>query len=286
MIPTSARFTAPLCLVLALAACSRQSQTKPVASNPDPAGWKLAFADEFNAPAGSAPDATKWTYDLGGQGWGNNELQCYTDSRNNSFHDGQGNLIIRAVKEQTTDAKGTTRDYSSARLLTKGLFSQTYGRFEARMQLPHGKGIWPAFWMLGDNISTRNWPTCGEIDIMEYLGHDTMTAYTTIHGPGYSGADGLSKPFKLTAAPSFADGFHTFAVEWSPDNITWSIDGTPCHTIVPADLNGKEWVFNTPFFMILNLAVGGNWPGSPDEHTTFPQEFRIDYVRAYEAATP
>ncbi len=278
--PTRAALLAMLATVLT--AC-----TPPhTSSNPtDLPGWKLTFADEFNAPVGTPPDPSKWNYDLGGHGWGNNELQCYTTSTKNSFHDGKGNLVIRAIKESTTDEKGTTREYSSARILTKGKFAQTYGRFEARLKVPVGKGIWPAFWTLGENITTKNWPHCGEIDIMEYLGHDTMTAYGTIHGPGYSGAEGKSKPFKLTSTPSFHDDFHTFAIEWSESEVLWFIDGQQYHRVTPDDLKPSEWVFNTPFFMILNLAVGGNWPGNPDDKTTLPQDYSIDYVRVYERAT-
>jgi beta-glucanase (GH16 family) len=277
---------------LLLTACTQQDETRanrdtmlptpPPTTPPAPAGWRMTFADEFDAPQGQPPDQTKWGYDLGGHGWGNNELQCYTNSTTNAFHDGNGHLVIRAQREQATDDKGNTREYTSARILTKGKFSQTYGRFEARMQMPRGQGIWPAFWMLGDSITTKGWPACGEIDIMEFLGHDTMTAYTTLHGPGYSGAESKSKPFKLTSGPSFSDGFHVFAAEWSPDRIDWFINGQLCHTRTPADVQGNEWVFNTPHFMILNLAVGGNWPGVPNAETTFPQEFRVDYVRAYE----
>ncbi|HEX2838710.1 MAG TPA: glycoside hydrolase family 16 protein [Phycisphaerales bacterium] len=266
-------------LATMMPACSSRHTASPTKDLP---GWKLTFADEFSAPAGTPPDPTKWGYDLGGHGWGNNELQCYTSSTKNSFHDGSGNLVIRAIKEQTTDDKGTKRDYSSARILTKGKFSQTYGRFEARLKVPVGRGIWPAFWTLGENITTKNWPHCGEIDIMEYLGHDTMTAYGTIHGPGYSGAEGKSKPFKLTSAPSFHDDFHTFAIEWSESEVLWFIDGQQYHRVTPDDLKPSEWVFDTPFFMILNLAVGGNWPGNPDDKTTLPQDYSIDYVRVYE----
>jgi beta-glucanase (GH16 family) len=264
----------------------KDAENKP-AAKPAPAtkgelpGWKLTFADEFDAPEGAAPDPTKWTYDLGGHGWGNNELQCYTDSRENSFHDGKGNLVIRAKKQSATGKDGTPREYTSARLLTKGIWSQKYGRFEARIKCPKGQGIWPAFWMLGDNIAEKNWPACGEIDIMEYLGHDTMTAYGTVHGPGYSGADSKGKPFKLTKPPSFHDDFHVFAVEWEKDQIRFSINGEEYHRISPKDLEPNPWVFDTPFFMILNMAVGGNWPKNPDETTTFPQELVIDHVRAY-----
>lgn len=256
------------------------SAAKPATKGELP-GWKLTFADEFDAAEGSAPDASKWTYDLGGHGWGNNELQCYTDSRENSFHDGKGNLIIRAKKQSATGKDGTPRDYTSARLLTKGLWSQKYGRFEARIKCPKGQGIWPAFWTLGDNIADKGWPLCGEIDIMEYLGHDTMTAYGTAHGPGYSGADSKGKPFKLEKPPSFHDDFHVFAVEWEKDQIRWYIDGVQYHTLTPKDVEPNAWVFDTPFFMILNMAVGGNWPKNPDETTQFPQELVIDYVRAY-----
>jgi outer membrane protein assembly factor BamB/subtilisin family serine protease len=246
-------------------------------------GAQPAWRDEFYQYAGTGPIAGNWTYDLGGGGWGNQELETYTSDRENSFIavdaaalDGRA-MVIRAVRTLA----GT---YTSARLKTQGLFNVSSGRIEARMKLPQGQGIWPAFWMLGANIGTVGWPACGEIDIMEYLGHETARTYGTIHGPGYSGASSIGSSTTLPSMTSLADGYHIYAVEWSPGEIKWSLDGTVYFTTTPASLPpGATWAFNNnPHFLLLNLAVGGQWPGNPDSTTVFPQEYRIDYVRVYD----
>lgn len=241
--------------------------------------WVQTFSQEFEGARGKAPDPKVWNRDLGGGGFGNNELQTYTDGNKNAFLDGNGNLVIQARRETVTGTDGKTRDYTSARLKTQGLFSQTYGKFEARMKVPKGKGIWPAFWMLGENISKVSWPTCGEIDILEYLGHQVNTTYATLHGPGYSGGGGIQGKLELTK-PLHED-FHVYSVEWEPEELRWYIDGKLYHKVTPDDLGANEWVFNQPQFLILNLAVGGNWPGNPDGTTVLPQSLLIDYVRAY-----
>ncbi|HLP00365.1 MAG TPA: family 16 glycosylhydrolase [Fimbriimonas sp.] len=241
--------------------------------------WKLTFAQEFDGKKGDAPDPKVWSRDLGGGGFGNNEHQSYTDGNQNAFLDGNGRLVIEARKEKTKGADGIEREYSSARLKTDQSFNQTYGRFEARLKMPIGKGIWPAFWMLGANAKDVGWPRCGEIDIMEYLGHQSSTTYGTVHGPGYSGAAGISKGTQHTSP--LTDDFHVYAVEWEPEEIRWYLDDKLFHTITPNSVGINDWVFNQPQFMILNLAVGGNWPGYPDANTTFPQRFIIDYVRVY-----
>jgi outer membrane protein assembly factor BamB/subtilisin family serine protease/beta-glucanase (GH16 family) len=249
----------------------------------EPAGAQPAWRDEFYQSAGAGPDPAKWTYDLGGGGWGNQELESYTADRANSeivadpaALDGRA-MVIRAVR---TPAGA----YTSARLKTQGRFNATYGRIEARMKMPVGQGIWPAFWMLGANIGTVGWPACGEIDVMEYLGHEPQRVYGTLHGPGYSGASSIGASTTLPGNLSLAAGYHVYAVEWSPGKVEWSIDGTIYHTVTPANLpGGATWVFNNnPHFLLLNLAVGGLWPGNPDGTTVFPQEFRIDYVRVYD----
>ena len=250
-------------------------------------GWTLTWSDEFNGPNGSAPDAKKWVAESGGNGWGNNELEYYTSRSQNSRID-NGNLLIEAIKEPFTGADGVARNYTSARLKTKGLFSQRYGRFEARIQIPFGQGIWPAFWILGDDIGTVGWPTCGEIDIMENIGREPSTVHGSMHGPGYSREHPLTASYTLspdnTGKPSrFADGFHIFAVEWEPDQVRFYVDGNLYATQTKADLPaGTRWVFDHPFFILLNVAVGGNWPGSPDASTVFPQRMLVDYVRVYE----
>ncbi|MBB5867627.1 beta-glucanase (GH16 family) [Allocatelliglobosispora scoriae] len=241
----------------------------------------LTWSDEFNAAAGTGPNSAKWNFDLGGGGFGNNELQYYTNRTQNVAHDGAGNLVITARKENP-GGYGCwygSCTYTSARLKTEGKFTQAYGRFESRMKLPRGQGIWPAFWMLGDNIGSVGWPQSGEIDIMENVGFEPNIVHGTLHGPGYSGCCGLGQAY--TNGAPLADAFHTYAVDWAPDSITWYIDGIQYGRKTPADAGGNQWVFNHPFFMILNLAVGGNWPGSPNASTVFPQTLTVDYVRVY-----
>lgn len=247
----------------------------------------LTWSDEFTGTAGTAPNASRWAYDTGGSGNGNNELQYYTTSTSNAALDGNGNLVITARKENPANYGcwyGTCQ-YTSARLKTQGKFTQAYGRFEARLKVPRGQGLWPAFWMLGDNIGSVGWPTSGEIDIMENVGFEPGTVHGTLHGPGYSGCCGLGSGYTLPGGAALADAFHTFAVDWAPDSITFYIDGIQYGRKTPADAGGNQWVFNHPFFMILNVAVGGNWPGSPNASTVFPQTMTVDYVRVYQWTT-
>ena len=248
---------------------------------PNPSGsWVLSWSDEFTGANGSAPDSAKWGYDLGGGGWGNNELETYT-ARTQNAQVLDGNLVITAIQETYTGSDGITRNYTSARLKTKGLFSQTYGRFEARIKIPAGQGLWPAFWMLGNDIDANPWPTCGEIDIMENIGRLPATIYGTIHGPGYSGGSGITANTGL-ATGKFADAFHVYAVEWEGTTIRFYMDDVLYATRTSADIPaGTVWVFDHPFFLILNVAVGGNWPGAPDGTATFPQKMLVDYVRVY-----
>ncbi len=234
---------------------------------------QLVWQDEFEGPAGQSPDSTRWVFDVGTH-WGNNQLE-YDNKRPESVSlDGQGNLAITARKEQY---KG--QNYTSGRIKTKDLFETTYGRVEARIMMPSGQGLWPAFWMLGNNFDSVGWPACGEIDIMEYLGQEPNIVHGTLHGPGHSGSKGKGTSFKLTDG-RFDTDFHIFAIEWRPDLIQWSVDDQVFQTLTPSDVKGT-WVYNHPFFILLNLAVGGNWVGSPDETTTFPQTLLIDYVRVY-----
>src|SRR5579862_935298 len=241
--------------------------------------WTMTFHDEFDGPRGEAPSVARWGRDIGGGGFGNNELESYTDGSKNAFLDGEGHLVIEARKESTTGKDGIHRDYSSARLKTKGIFSQRYGKVEARMKLPKGQGIWPAFWMLGDDIGKAGWPGCGEIDIMESIGPIGNICHGTLHGPGYSG--GAGKTSQITSPVSLADGFHDYAVEWNPSGIKWFLDGKLYHTVTPKDVAPNGWPFDQPFFIIMNLAVGGGWPGNPDSTTQFPQRLVIDHVRVY-----
>lgn len=252
----------------------------------EPTVWSLTWSDEFNGPAGSPVDAAKWAFDIGGNGWGNNELETYTNRTANAAL-ADGALVIRVLKETLTGPDNITRNYTSARLLTRNKFTQTYGRFEARIKIPFGQGIWPAFWMLGDDIDTAGWPNCGEIDIMENIGREPAIVHGTLHGPGYSGGNGITGSYGLPAPQKFSDDYHTFAVEWEPNVMRFYVDGLLYKTRTPADLPaGKTWVFSHPFFVILNVAVGGNFPGNPDATTVFPQLMKVDYVRVYRRDTP
>jgi len=252
----------------------------------DPTVWSLVWSDEFNNADNSPIDSTKWTAEIGGNGWGNQELEYYTNRVDNAYHSG-GSLVIKAIKEKYTGSDNVTRDYTSARLKTQSKFTARYGRFEARLKIPYGQGLWPAFWMLGDNIDSAGWPTCGEVDIMENIGREPAIIHGTIHGPGYSGGSGLSSSYSLTNNQRFADSFHVFAVEWEPNVVRFYCDGLLYKTRTPADLPvGATWVYDHPFFIILNVAVGGSWPGSPDATTVWPQRMLVDYVRVYQRATP
>jgi beta-glucanase (GH16 family) len=238
--------------------------------------WILVWADEFTQADGTSPDSAKWAYDLGANGWGNNEWQYYT-SRTNNVRIENNQLVLEAKQENFSGA-----NYTSARLKTQGKTAWTYGRIEARMKIPRGQGIWPAFWMLGTNITSVNWPACGEIDIMENIGREPTILHGTVHGPGYSGENGIGTGYSLPGQPTFADDFHIYAVEWTTNQIKWFVDGIQYFTLTPANLpNGAPWVFAAPQFIILNLAVGGNWPGYPDGTTVFPQRLTVDYVRVY-----
>jgi beta-glucanase (GH16 family) len=257
--------------------CFSQNPATPPSSN----GWTVVWSDEFNGPDGSSIDRTKWVVETGGEGWGNQELEYYTDrSENASMRD--GNLAIRALEENYTGPDGVKRNYTSARLKTFGKFSQTYGRFEARIKIPYGQGMWPAFWMLGDDIDKVGWPACGEIDIMENIGKEPAIVHGSIHGPGYVGATGLEAADTVSGKQRFADDFHVFAIEWDPESVSFYVDKDLYVRRTRADLKpGWKWVFDKPFFLILNLAVGGDWPGNPDSTTVFPQTMLVDYVRVY-----
>lgn len=253
------------------------AQTAP----PPPPSWKLVWSDEFNGPNGARVDSSKWVAETGGGGWGNDELEYYTSRPQNASQE-NGNLVIKVLQEKYTGADGVTRNYTSARLKTLGKFSQTYGRFEARIKIPHGQGIWPAFWMLGNEIENPGWPACGEIDIMENIGKEPALVHGTIHGPGYSGGNGIGAAYALPGDQRFADDFHLFSVEWEPNAIRFYVDDHLYATRIPTDLpQGTRWVYDHPFFLLLNVAVGGGWPGNPDPTTVFPQTMLVDYVRVY-----
>ena len=273
--------TAGLLAAVALAmtpllSATANADASPAAGHPTMAAQ---FSDDFDGPAGSSVDGSKWKLETG-DNVNNHERQYYTSGTDNAALDGNGNLVITAKKENPGNYScwyGPC-EYTSARLNTASTFTTTYGHAEARMKVPQGQGMWPAFWMLGEDIGSAGWPACGEIDIMENIGSEPSTVHGTIHGPGYSGGEGIGAGYTLPNGEKFADGFHTFAVDWSPEKITWSVDGNQYQTRTPADLGGDRWVFDHPFFMILNLAVGGYWPGDPDGSTSFPQQLVVDYV--------
>ena len=262
------------------------------------AGWQLVWSDEFNGAAGTPPDPTKWNYDLGGGGWGNGEAETYTNSPNNVFQDGNGNLVIRAIR----DASG---NYTSARLQTgaPGASTQTadnkwqYGLVVARIKLPFGQGVWPAFWMLGENIGTVSWPACGEVDIMENFGtfnNNININNGTIHGTGYANA-GVGASTTLPFGEQVNTDYHVYAIQWGQDSVQFYVDGALYETDTPASLPaGGQWPFNNPFFILLNLAIGGpsTFLGTPNANAPFAnQDMLVNYVRVYQtipvsASTP
>jgi len=257
------RFSGLLALILAL--------TPAAAAAPK---WRLIWHDEFDGPAGAPPDPTLWVAETGTRGWGNHELEQYTKPPENATLDGEGHLVILALARNGV--------YTSARLKTQGLFSTMYGKIEARMQIPYGQGMWPAFWMMGADCAAKRWPECGEIDIMENIGREPFSVHGTVHGPGYSGAGGIGGTATLTNGRALSDDFHVFAIIWEEDSIQFLLDDEPYFRVTPSSLPaGARWVYNQPFYLLLNLAVGGDWPGPPDQTTEFPQRLTVDYVRVY-----
>lgn len=246
---------------------------KEAIQNLDERTWDLVWSDEFNGSQGDLPDSSKWNFDIGtGQdGWGNSELQSYTNDTSNIAMDGDGNLLITALSIGTS--------FTSARINTKGKFTQKYGRFEANIKTPYGPGIWPAFWLLGSNIDTVGWPTCGEIDIMELRGQLPHIINGSLHGPGYSGGNPITASYSLINN-RFDNDFHLFAVEWDENKIDFFVDDYLYQRVNREDPTG-EWVYDQPFYILFNLAVGGNYVGWPTSQTPFPQSLVIDYVRVY-----
>jgi len=270
-----------LTVALATSCGGQSSQSSNSNTTPPPSHqYQLVWSDEFNGADGSAPDATKWAIQTGGGGWGNNELESYTARPQNVQVSG-GNLVVSTLKEDYTGADGIARYYTSARMQTLGLFSQTYGRFEASIKVPKGQGMWPAFWMLGNDINTSAWPACGEIDIMENIGKEPNMMHGSLHGPGYAPGN-VSAAYTLPSG-ALGDGFHLYAVEWDTQQVRFYVDSNLYATFTQANLpSGSPWEFNKPFFLLLNLAVGGDWPGPPDGTTQFPQQMLVDYVRVYQ----
>jgi len=247
----------------------------------------LVFEDEFNGESGATINPDNWNFEIGNgsNGWGNNELQYYTDRPENVSLDGDGNMVLTARRESFQGFP-----FTSARITTKGKVEQQYGRFEARIKMPGGRGVWPAFWMLGNAIETTPdddpntipWPFVGEIDITELRGQEPNITIGSVHGPGYSGGNAISGSYAIEDE-RFDGDFHEYAIEWTEDTIEYYIDGIRFNIIIKEDVpDNAEWVFNErPFFMILNIAVGGNFVGFPVDDTPLPQTMVVDYVRIY-----
>ena len=257
--------------------------------NSQPPQWTLVWQDEFDGPAGTRPDPAHWDFDVGGGGWGNAQLEFNTARPENVSLDGLGHLAITARKEPYQG-----RDYTSARILTRGRFEKSLGRWEARIRLPVGQGLWPAFWMLGANYPEVGWPACGEIDIMEQRGQEPGVANGSLHATGYSGGSAITARYVCAVAPTcaappctpicpFNEDFHVFAVEIEASRIVFEVDGAVYQEVKQGGLPpGSAWPFERPFFALLNVAVGGNFVGAPDVTTVFPQTMLVDYVRYYQ----
>ncbi len=244
----------------------------------------LIWSEEFNGPAGSSPNPNNWNFDTGGKGWGNEELESYTSRPQNAELDGKGDLDITARAESYTGSDGIPRQYTSARLQTLHKFQFQYGLVEARIQVPAGKGMWPAFWLLGDEgyASEHAWPDCGEIDAMEVLGSEPNVVHGTLHAAWpWAPKDGVGG--RAESPTPLSAGFHVYGVEWAPERISFLLDGAVYQTITPADLPpAPPWPFDHPFFLLLNLAVGGDWPGAPNASTQFPAHMLVDWVRVWQ----
>jgi beta-glucanase (GH16 family) len=242
---------------------------------PEGATWQLVMKDEFDGAAGSPPSGI-WAAEIG-SGWGNEQLEHDTDRPENVSLDGQGHLVFTARKEQLGD-----QDYTSARITTEGRFSRTHGRIEARIKMPRGKGLWPAFWLLGEDHKSAGWPGCGEIDVMEFRGQNLHEFRGSLHGPGYAGGQNLGRDYEVPE--DLASDFHVYGVEWTELGIAFTLDGEPYYSKLAADMGIQTpWVFDDRrFFMILNLAVGGTYVGDVGDDVEFPQQMLVDYVRVYE----
>lgn len=268
---------AAVLLIALLASCSPSGNADTEGVDED--GYKLVWRDDFS---GSKIDRSNWGFqngtgsDVGLVGWGNNESQYYTDREKNAYLE-NGFLVIEAHRE---DFQG--KPYTSARLVTKDKRSWTYGRFEMRAKLPKTQGIWPAFWMLPADNAYGGWPASGEIDIMELVGHTPEIAYGTVHfGNSFQDRSYITGEISLPQG-DFSQDFHLFSIEWEPDSIRWSMDDKVYHAVNKASLAPYSWPFDKPFYILLNVAVGGNWPGYPDETTILPQKMVIDYVKVYQ----
>lgn len=259
----------PILLILASALCAGSMSAQSQA--------RLLWSDEFEGSG--LPDASKWNYETGGNGWGNNELQFYTKARAENARVENGNLVITARKEDFQDRK-----YTSARLVTKGKQTWTYGYFEVRAKLPRGRGSWPAIWMLGTGWEgeKKSWPGIGEIDIMEHVGFDPGRVHASIHCTAFNHVAGTQKT-ATTMVPDAMDGFHVYGLNWTPEFIEVLVDGKSYFHFDNMKKTRAEWPFDTPFYLLLNIAVGGNWGGKEGvDDSIWPQSMLVDYVRVYD----
>jgi beta-glucanase (GH16 family) len=247
---------------------------------PDPRGAArpLAWHDEFNGPRGTRPDPRKWSFETG-HGWGDRELQSYTSRPRNASLDGRGHLVITARREPYTGPDQRPADYTSARINSQAKFEFASGRVEARIRVPGGRSLHPAFWALGSNLDKVGWPAAGEIDLMEVFGDDPFTVHGTLHGPRSGGAE-----YKVGATHRarvrLSKGFHIYGVSWRPGRIAFRLDGDVYAVRTPSDLHsGSSWRFDRPFFLLLSVAVGPRWLGAPDATTPWPARMVVDWVR-------
>ena len=274
-----------LALIVSTVVGCRSDGPEPVTPDPDPvpvAEWALVWSDEFDQPG--LPDGSRWGYDVGGHGWGNDELQYYTERRPENARVEGGHLIIEAHR----DGFGG-REYSSARLVTKGRGDWLYGRVEARAKLPSGRGTWPAIWMLPTEWRYGGWPESGEIDIMEHVGHDPDVVHATVHTGAYNHTIGTQVGQSLVV-PTAREAFHVYAMEWTPLEIRGYVDDThyftfPNERLIDATATHMEWPFDQPFHLIMNIAVGGGWGGQEGvDPDIWPQRLEVDWVRVYQRA--
>jgi beta-glucanase (GH16 family) len=282
-------FAWPLAVAASLA-CGADSAPSIVTIPPPE--WVQVWSDEFDGAAGERIDTTKWSYDTqdgcqdGICGWGNHEKEYYTDSTDNISLNGQGQLqiVARSAPSGLTCYYGPCK-YTSAKITTRGKMLASPGRVEARIKLSSGQGLWPAFWMLGQGSPATPWPDCGEIDIMENKGSQPATTSSALHGPGYSGETPFAQSHDLSSG-KLADDFHTFAVEWDSRYVRWYVDDTAHYAVTrDAILRYGRSVLDQPFFVILNLAVGGHFDGDPQSDAIFPATMLVDYVRVYAPKT-
>ncbi|NCI46973.1 glycoside hydrolase family 16 protein [Sediminibacterium soli] len=235
---------------------------------------KLVWSDEFGYTG--LPDSAKWRYDVGGHGWGNNELQYYTHARTENARVENGHLVIEARKENREN-----REYTSARLTTKGRGDWLYGRIDVRAKLPKGVGTWPAIWMLGSRTPMK-WPDDGEIDIMEHVGYDQGMVHASVHCRKYFHSIGTQKTAK-TEVPDCSETFHVYSLDWDAENITMLIDDKPYFSFKNEHSDATAWPFDKPFHLLLNIAVGGGWGGQKGvDPAVYPQQMLVDYVRVYQ----